>query len=309
MNKGIHSFHIYSLYFAPRGRERLLLMGDQLSQRHLSFNDRLIGIVGDAGSGKSLIIRGMFPGLELANDDDGVDIRKIMQVRNELEKEYTNTTYHLDMRFQMAFTQMFEIVDFVKGALKHGRRVIIEHFDLLYPYLNINADIIIGIGEEIIVTRPNLFGPLPKDISEVVTLSLVYRKMAHTAEDLTIMILRDYYKIPLKVTNSDVRRGFVLNFTDQPVIDIYELEQKVKELIEAQLSVSYYDESHIKIGTDIIHCTGPRIHVHNTSEIINFRLIKEIKYDHTVGMYALVGTVGERSYEDSDLNKILKEEQ
>lgn len=282
-------------------------MGENLSHRHLSYNDKLIGIVGDAGSGKSLIIKGMFPGVELSNDDNGVDIHKIMQIKNDLEKDYSNTTYHLDMRFQLAFTQMFEIIDFVKGALENNRRMIIEHFDLLYPYLKKNADILIGIGEEIIVTRPNLFGPLPKDISNIVTDSLRYRKMAHTAEDLTTLILKDYYKIPFKVLNSDVRRGFVLNFAVKPEINLYELEEKIKNLIDSELDVCYHNENHIRIGNAIIPCTGPRIHVKNTSEIINFRLIKEIKYDNLNDLYALVGLVGELQNDDEDLNKIAGE--
>ena len=307
--KNLDKYHIYSVYFAPRGRERLLTIGEQISQRHLSYSDKLIGIVGDAGSGKSLIIHGMFPGVSLSNDDDGLDPRKIMQIRQNLDRDYHNTTYHLDMRFQMAFTQMYEIVDFVKDALTHNRRVIIEHFDLLYQYLKINADIMIGIGEEIIVTRPNLFGPLPKDIYNVVFESLKNRKMTHSAEDLTTLVLMNDYKIPFKVMNSEVRCGFVLNFNEKPEIDLYALEEKVQALIDKGLDISYYDENHIQIGDgDIIHCTGPRIHVRNTAEIINFKLLKEIKYDHSLNMYALVGVVGDRNIDLENLNRIMRED-
>ena len=82
MRNLIQEYSIYARYFAPRGRERLLFLGEQISQRHLHFRDRLVGIIGDAGSGKSSLIKGMFPGLELTNDDDTLDPRKIMLVRD-----------------------------------------------------------------------------------------------------------------------------------------------------------------------------------------------------------------------------------
>lgn len=301
--------HLYSVYFAPRGRERLLNLGAQLAQTHLDFNDKLIGIVGDAGSGKSSIIKGMFPGLELSNNDDGLDAKKIMQVRDTLDSKYDSSTYHLDMRFQLAFTQMFEVCDFVKGALERGRRVIIEHFDLLYPYLKINANLIVGIGEEIVVTRPTIFGPTPNDIHEIVFDSLKKRRMAHTAEDLTTLVLKRVYRMPFKVRNSDVRGGFVLNFDEKPEIDLDELEGRVQELINQNLDVSYDTENSIRVGDlEIIPCTGPRIHVRNTSEIENFRLVKEMAYDTNIKMYSLVGLVGDTQREIQDLNKIRKEQ-
>lgn len=251
----------------------------------------------------------MFPGLSLSNDDDGLDPFKIMQVRNTLDNDYGQMIYHLDMRFQMAFTQMFEVVEFVKGALGRGRKVIVEHFDLLYPALGINADLLVGIGEEIIVTRPNLFGPLPKDIYDIVFTSLRNRKMAHTAEDLTTLVLKKDYKLSCRVQNSDVRGGFVLNFPHKPEIDTAELQNKVRALIAENMDVSYNDETHIRIGPHLIRCTGPRIHVRNTSDIINFRLLKEINYDHFIDMYALVGMVGNRNVDHQDLNKIMWEEE
>ena len=133
MRNIIHAAAFYSVYFAPRGRERLLFLGEQISQRHLTFSDRLIGVIGDAGSGKSSLIKGMFPGLELVNDDDRFDSHRVMRIMDYEDSINETTTFHLDMRFQVAFTQMHEIVRFVKDALENDRRVIIEHFDLLYP--------------------------------------------------------------------------------------------------------------------------------------------------------------------------------
>ena len=70
-------------------------------------------------------------------------------------------TYHLDVRFEAAFTQMGTLADAVLKAVQNGKRVIVEHFDLIYPMLGINANLMIGMGEEIIITRPTIFGPLP----------------------------------------------------------------------------------------------------------------------------------------------------
>lgn len=299
---------IYCLYFAPRGRERLLAMGEQLGMGHLSYDDRLIGIVGDAGSGKSLIIKGMFPGLELVNDDASINPARLMQIRDALENDFDSTTYHIDMRFQLAFTQVWEIVDFVKTALERKRRIIVEHFDLLYPHLGFNADVLIGIGEEIIVTRPNIFGPLPKDIYMIVFDSLKYRKMAHTAEDLTAFVLKEYFCIiPSKFQSSDVRGGFVLYFSEQPDLDLAELERNVLEIIESGIPVCYANDNHIKIGAETLSCTGPRIHVSNTSEIESFHLIKEFRFDYQNNMYALAGLVGNRPWDPDDLNRVTKE--
>ncbi len=302
--KSIYDALFYSVYFAPRGSERLLHLGDELAQRHLSHGDKLIGIVGDAGSGKSSIIKGMFSGLHLTNDDDAINPAKLMQMRLEPLEEYKQRTYHIDMRFQMAFTQMYEIVDFVNGALKAGRRVIVEHFDLLYPYLQVNADLLIGIGEEIIVTRPSLFGPLPSDIYKIVFESVKLRKTIHTAEDLTIYILRNKLEFLKKIDFDDVRGGFALRFENKPDFDIKALEQTVLKYIEKDMEVSYYDENHIKLGEHIIECSGPRIHAKRTSDIKNFRFVNDFMEDK--GDFILVGLVCS-DRDRKDINKIFVE--
>ena len=294
MRNLIQEYSVFSQYFAPRGRERLLFLGEQISQRHLNFNDRLIGIVGDAGSGKSSLIKGMFPGLELSNDDDTLNPRKIMQVRDLFEDVPEATTYHLDMRFQTAFTQIHEIVDFVKNALEHKRRVIIEHFDQLYPALGINADIIVGVGEEIIVTRPSIFGPLPQSIYEIVHESLKYRKMAHSVEDLTILILNTEFGVDDDLFfSSDMRNGFVLKFIKEIDLDFCKLSRRVKEKLAENLPISYYDENHIMIGDTIVNCDGPRLHMRNTSEIENFSFVKRFIKDPKTNTYCLLGVLSE----------------
>ena len=304
MRNIIHGAAFYSVYFAPRGRERFLILGEQISQRHLTFDDRLIGIIGSAGSGKSSLIKGMFPGLELVNDDENFDSHRVMQMHGQFDNINKTSTFHIDMRFQIAFTQMHEIVSFVREALENDRRVIVEHFDLLYPALKMRAEIMIGIGEEIIVTRPGVFGPLPKDIATIVHTSLKYRKMVHTSEDIATLILRREYNMSKQWKNSDVRRGFVLVFNEKPDIDLVELEGKILDKINRHLNIAYFDENHIQIGDyDPIWCSGPRIHVKNTSEIENFRLLDSFTYDRLNNTYSLVGLVGSENQAIEGLNK------
>lgn len=305
MQNLLQEYSVSSQYFAPRGRERLMFLGEQIAQRHLHFNDRLIGIVGDAGSGKSSLIKGMFPGLELSNDDDILNPRKIMQVREGLDDFKEAGSYHIDMRFQTAFTQMYEIVDFVKSLLDKKRRVIIEHFDLLYPALGINADIIVGIGEEIIVTRPSVFGPLPASIYEIVHKSLTYRKMAHTAEDVTMQVLEDEFNVSKDCYfSSDIRKGFVLKFFKEPVIDFEKLSGKIEETLSKSMPVSYYDENHIKIGERVVVCDGPRLHVSNTSKVLNFSLVKRLVKDPKTSTWCLVGLIDNNSEDLENRNTV-----
>ena len=180
-----HINHIFSTYFAPRGRSRIYDIGMQFSQIYLSPEDKLVGVIGEPGSGKSALIRGMFPGLELTNDDDGVNVRPLPLLEQDEERGFfTPHTYHVDIRFEMGFTQLTTLVDAIRQALRRGKRVIVEHFELIYPMLRQNADLLIGIGEEIVVTRPRIFGPEPQEIAAMVHKSLPYRLMAHTAEDL-----------------------------------------------------------------------------------------------------------------------------
>ena len=212
----IQSSHIYSTYFAPRGRSRIYTLGMQIAQLYLSPFDQIIGFIGEAGSGKSVLIKGMFPGIELTNDDDGV-----------------------------------------------------------------NANLLIGVGEQIVITRPNLFGPLPQELCDIVYPSLAYRLMAHSAEDLCEYAMTQEQM--LACSHGDIRHGFVLEFSEhQPDIDIPTLEARVNELIREDLPIDYYDESHILLGGMQHYCTGPRTHVRSTGRIIGFRLLDHFIYDFSV---------------------------
>lgn len=281
----------YSVYFAPRGKKRLMKLGNNLAMRYLIPGDRLIGLIGDAGAGKSLLIRGMFPGLILTNDDQGINIRPLPVLDHWNNGNFKDHTYHVDARFETAFAQPWEIVRAIEAAVDDGKRVVVEHFDLIAPQLKINAEVLIGIGEEVLVTRPGVFGPNPQEIVEIVFKSIQYRRMAHTAEDLTAKVIEGmgYPRPPL---HSDVKNGFVLEFTEKPDFSPEAVESKVKELIERNIPVSFQDEEHILLGGEPYFCTGPRIHVKRTGEIKGFRLLKEFKFEPKSGLYLLAGLVG-----------------
>lgn len=282
--------HYYTVYFAPRGKQRMLRLGSDLAQRHLKPEDKLIGIIGEPGAGKSILVKGMFPGVELSNDDMGVNVRPLPLLSSgEKTGFFESHTYHIDMRFEMAFTSIGVLANAIQTALENDKRVIVEHFDLLYQHFKMNAELLIGLGEEIIVTRPGFFGPEPTEIAKIVFESQKYRKMAHTAENITELFLAE--KGTFNYMHSDVQRGFVLEFEDKPAIDLKELEQNVKEYIAKDIAVSFYDETHIKFGDTLHHCTGPRIHVKSTSEIEHFELMPDFLYDPMRRTYLLVGNI------------------
>lgn len=286
--------HLYSVYFAPRGRDRMYALGMQIAQLHLSPFDRIIGIIGEAGSGKSMLVKGMFPGLELTNDDEGVNTRPLPLMAQEDESRfYSPHTYHMDVRFELGFSQLHMLVDATMQAIARGKRVVIEHFDLLQEQLGINADLIIGIGEEVIVTRPNVFGPLPGEIARIVHKSIHVRQMAHTAEDLCERhIVKEEYD---RCEHDDIKNGFLLVFPDRPPeVDIPALEAAVLKDIEDNLPVEYVDDQHVSIGGRIHRCTGPRTHVSETGEIQGFRLLPKPIYDDRKDRWLLVGRVGPR---------------
>ena len=298
--------HILSTYFAPRGHDRMYALGMQLSHLYLSPFDKLIGVIGDAGAGKSALIRGMFPGLELTNDDDGVYVRPLPLLEQDNGFHFfSHHTYHVDIRFENAFTQMSVLADAINRALENGKRVIVEHFDLIYPLLGYNAHLLIGTGEQILIARPDLFGPEPEEIKKVVYESLEYRLMAHTAEDLC------EYCMPKEdlayCGHDDVKHGFVITFPQRkPSFDIGELEVQVKNMIKENLPIVYDDNHHIRIGDNIHPCTGPRIHVSRTGLIKNFHLLDHFVYDRIHKRYLLVGYVGE---DDSQLRELKNQRQ
>lgn len=296
--------HLYSVFLAPRGCVRMADLGMQIAQQYLSPFDKLIGLVGDAGSGKSMLIKGMFPGLELTNDDGGVNIRPLplMEAGNNMGF-YSPHTYHVDIRFEQAFYQQFELARAILDAVERGNRVVVEHFDLIYPNLGRNAHLLIGIGEEVIITRPSLFGPEPKELYDRVYPSLPSRFKAHTAEDLCEYIMNG--DCP-RYEHADVLHGFILRFETKPDFSPQELLKSVHELIAKDLKISFLDETHILIG-DVPHaCTGPRMHVKSTGEIGRFHLLDEFYKEPITERYLLVGLVEDGcDYSITDLNRLM----
>lgn len=292
----MNSSFAQAIYFAPRGKQRLMDLGSQISQKYLSPTDNLIGLIGDSGAGKSLLIRGMFPGLALTNDDNGINIRPLPILDQAHDKDFNSHTYHIDARFETAFKQPWEIAEAIEIAINHNKRVVIEHFDLLAKQLDLRADLLIGVGEEVMITRPGVFGPEVDEIKKIVFKSLSDRLMAHTAEDLTTYILETMdIKRPAPYYHSDIKSGFVLQFEEKPEVEIKEVESRVSELIKQDLVVKPYDEEHIKFGDVVYLCNGPRIHVKSTAQINSFTL-HELKYDTKTDLYLLAGVVGkERS--------------
>ena len=196
-----------------------------------------------------------------------------------------------DIRFENGFTQMSVLADAVTEALQNGKRVIVEHFDLLYPLLGFNANLLIGVGEQVLIARPTIFGPEPQEIRDTVYESLSYRLMAHTAEDLceTLMPPEEMERCG----HGDVKHGFAIIFPDRkPEFDIAELECKVNELIAANLPITYADNTHISIDGKPHYCTGPRIHVSHTGQIENFHLLNHFVYDRFKKSWMLIGCVG-----------------
>ena len=289
--------HIISSYYAPRGHNRMYALGQQLAQMYLSPNDKLIGVIGDAGSGKSALIRGMFPGLELTNDDNGVYVRPLPLLEQDTGFAFFSPhTYHLDIRFENGFTQMSVLADAIAEALDKGKRVIVEHFDLVYPLLGANANLLLGVGEQVLICRPTMFGPEPDEIKKEVYKTLHYRLMAHTAEDLCEMYM-DSFDMD-RCGHDDVKHGFAIYFPEtKPDFDIVELEEKVKSVIVQNLPVTYVDDHHICVGDKIHTCSGPRIHVSNTGQVENFHLMHHFLYDRFKRRYLLVGCVGEGAEE------------
>lgn len=284
-------------FFAPRGKHRIFGIGRQLAQLCLDPEDLLIGVIGDAGCGKSALVKGMFPGLELTNDDDGVNVRPLPLLDVGTEQGFfTPHTYHVDIRFEMALTQPHVLAEAITEAVRLGRRVIVEHFDLIYPLLGRNADLLIGIGEQIIVARPTMFGPDPQEFTAKTHSSLPFRLMAHSAEDLVEFVLpRELVEI---ANHDDISHGFILAFQDyRPQIDIAAVERKVNALIATDLPISYADEAHVRIGESLHPCTGPRTHVSHTGAIEGFRLCPELVFDKHQNRHLLIGFIGNDSAE------------
>jgi hypothetical protein len=289
---GIDSCLIQAQYHAPRGKKRLYTLAHVLSQRYMMPSDLLIGIIGIEGAGKSTLIRGLFPGLELTNDDDGINVRRAPIYDFSEDDYFCGHTFHIDVRFESAFHQLYEIAEAINRAIACGKRVVVEHFNLIYNHLGYNAQLIFALGEDLRVYRPTIFGPSPLEIHKEVEKNTKYRLMAHSAEDITCSLLINEYGLDLPVLHSDVKHGFVVGFEQKPDFNIAELEAKVKAIIAADIPIRPIEGNYIEIGDKTIYCTGKRIHVKSSGDIENFRLVRKFFYDPIQKEYLLVGLAG-----------------
>lgn len=281
-----------AVYYAPRGRLRLFGLAADLGQRYLRPTDRLIGVIGAEGSGKSTLIKGLFPGLELTNDDDGINRPTSLAFDFDPNDPMAPHTFHIDMRYELAFHQKHEIASVIKSVIMSQRRVVVEHFDQIYSELGLNAHILFGIGEDICVYRPTLFGPSPTAVHKVAYENLKYRLMAHSAEDLVGKVLRSDYGLAPRELHSEVHHGFVINFHKKPDFKIPELEQKVQALIDANIEIAPGEGDHVLFDGEPFYCTGKRCHVKRSGLIENFRLLPNFKYDYEHQEYVLIGLIG-----------------
>ena len=69
-----HECNLYNFFYAPRGNRRMMELGKKIAQMYLNPFDRIIGIIGAKDSGKSMMIKGMFPGIQVVDGDDEYDI-------------------------------------------------------------------------------------------------------------------------------------------------------------------------------------------------------------------------------------------
>lgn len=284
---------ISARYHAPRGKKRLFHLGKILAERYLYPDDWLVGILGGPRAGKSTLIRGLFPGLELTNDDEGVNARRAPIFDFSPDEFFSPHTFHVDVRYEMAMRPTDRIVRAVRKALEAERRVVVEHFDLIHKQLGHNAHVLVAVGEEVKVYRPTVFGPDPAAIRDEAGKMLHYRLMAHSAEDLTTHVLTNEYGYNPPELHSEVRHGFVIGFADDLDIPLDRVEEKVHHLIDRALPIEPGHGNCIHIGDNRLPCTGKRIHMDNTGHIENFRLVNELIYDPLNKEYLLVGLVGE----------------
>ena len=97
----------------------------------------------------------------------------------------------------------------------------------------------------------------------------------------------------------------IVNGKPVPKARLEALEAQVKAYIEQDLPISPEDEDNIRIGDDIIPCTGIRTHVTSTGKIEAFRLLPEFRFNPIDKQHLLVGIVGEEQ-EETGFDRILQ---
>ena len=141
-----HECNLYNFFFAPRGNRRMMELGRVIAQMYLNPFDKIIGIIGAKDSGKSMLIQGMFPGIQVVEGDDEFDFINMPLMNADEVGFYTPRTFHVDVRAASQFFSLEKIAEAVRKVAEQNKRVIVEYFDMLYPVLKRNADLMIGIG-------------------------------------------------------------------------------------------------------------------------------------------------------------------
>ena len=90
-----HECNLYNFFFAPRGNKRMMELGMKITQMYLNPFDRIIGIIGAKDSGKSWLIKGMFPGIQTVEEDDEFEVLNMPLLNSEEVGFYTPKTFHV----------------------------------------------------------------------------------------------------------------------------------------------------------------------------------------------------------------------
>lgn len=175
-----------------------------------------------------------------------------------------------------------------------------EHFNTLNQALGRNADLLIAIGEEIIVTRRRSLGHSHRCC---VHHSLRFRKMAHTAEEVTATVLYELYGLSMHdYYSADIRNGYVLKFNEKPNLDFDLVEERILEIIRENRQVDYYDDLHIRFGDVIIPLAPVLVYTCALRVRLTIFLHKELVYDERVYQaHCLIGLIGDTPNHNHDL--------
>ena len=119
-----HECNLYNFFFAPRGNRRVMELGRKITQMYLNPFDKIIGIIGAKDSGKSMLIKGMFPGIQMVESDDEFDILNMPLLNAEDVGFYTPRTFHVDVRSARKYVSLEEIAKAVHNVIGMNKRVI-----------------------------------------------------------------------------------------------------------------------------------------------------------------------------------------
>ena len=101
----------------------MMELGMKITQMYLNPFDRIIGIIGAKDSGKSWLIKGMFPGIQTVESDDEFDILNMPLLNSEEVGFYTPKTFHVDVRAARKYVSLEEISKAVLHVISQHKRV------------------------------------------------------------------------------------------------------------------------------------------------------------------------------------------